>query len=320
MLLDAAGNVPAPLTASGHRINILSISGGKDSTAMYLLALEQGVEFLPVFADTGNEHEITLEYVSRLAERTGGPKVQWVKADLRRRVEARKAFIAANYDQERVAGVLLALEAVHEDSSAFLALCLWKGMFPCNVRRFCTIELKVLPIQRYVNAPLLDAGHTVVSWQGIRAEESKDRSKACETEPIGEGVIAYRPLLNWKVQDVFAMHKRHGLAANPLYKLGMSRVGCMPCIMSRKEEISQIARRFPEHIDKIRRWESLVRKVSKKGTPTFFPCTKIPKTHDMRASIDNVVSWAATTRGGKQYDLLKTLPPPACQSEYGLCE
>lgn len=41
---------------------VVSISGGKDSTAMYLDAMErlQG-DFLPVFADTGNEHEITLE-------------------------------------------------------------------------------------------------------------------------------------------------------------------------------------------------------------------------------------------------------------------
>ena len=40
---------------------VLSFSGGKDSTAMYLLALEQGVDFLPVFADTGHEHDLTYE-------------------------------------------------------------------------------------------------------------------------------------------------------------------------------------------------------------------------------------------------------------------
>jgi len=35
--------------------NVLSISGGKDSTAMWIYAVkEMGVEVIPVFADTGN--------------------------------------------------------------------------------------------------------------------------------------------------------------------------------------------------------------------------------------------------------------------------
>lgn len=49
---------------------VVSVSGGKDSTATYLLCLEQtGGDFDAVFADTGNEHEATYEYVARLFER-----------------------------------------------------------------------------------------------------------------------------------------------------------------------------------------------------------------------------------------------------------
>ena len=301
--------------------HVVSISGGKDSTAMYLEAMErlQG-DFLPVFADTGNEHDLTLEYISRLAERTGGPEVQWVKADFRERLFARKSFIGENYEPEKAAEAMAALEAMEEDSSPFLALCIWKGMFPCNIKRFCTSELKILPIQRHVYAPLLDSGHAVVSWQGIRAEESAARSKALETEILGEGVMAYRPLLHWSVQDVFAMHRRHGLDPNPLYKLGMSRVGCMPCLMARKKEIAQIVRRFPEHIEKIRRWENLVQQASKKGVATFFPCTKVPGIADMRAKIDNVVAWSQNKTPGQMHLPFFENSIPSCQSEYGLCE
>lgn len=67
---------------ASQKYEVLNISGGKDSTAMYLLAFrELGVAATPVFADTGNEHPITVEYVNTLAERTGGPTVRTVQAD-----------------------------------------------------------------------------------------------------------------------------------------------------------------------------------------------------------------------------------------------
>ncbi|MFP3757983.1 phosphoadenosine phosphosulfate reductase family protein, partial [Cupriavidus sp. SIMBA_020] len=45
-------------------LRVVSLSGGKDSTATLLVALEQhGAENVrAVFADTGNEHEETYEY------------------------------------------------------------------------------------------------------------------------------------------------------------------------------------------------------------------------------------------------------------------
>ena len=300
--------------------HVVSISGGKDSTAMYLEAMErlQG-DFLAVFADTGNEHEITLEYVSRLAERTGGPAVHWVKADFRQRLYARRSFIEANYTPEKAPVALAALEVI-EDAPPYLALALWKGRFPCNVKRFCTVELKILPIQREIFEPLLDAGHTVMSWQGIRADESEARSKATETEELSEGVTAYRPLLQWTIEDVFARHRRHGLKPNPLYSLGMSRVGCMPCLMARKGEIAQIVNRFPEHINKIRTWEKLVQDTSQKGISTFFPCTKVPGKSDTRGNVDNVVTWATGIDPNQETLEYDEPPLSSCRSVYGLCE
>lgn len=79
--------------------HLVNVSGGKDSTATYLLGLESGRDFRAVFADTGNEHELTYEFVRRLPERTGGPAIEWVKADFRARMAKHKAYVLERWPQ-----------------------------------------------------------------------------------------------------------------------------------------------------------------------------------------------------------------------------
>ena len=53
--------------------NIVSVSGGKDSTAMYTLATKRGKRFDAVLADTRHEHPVTIDCVKSLPERAKGP-------------------------------------------------------------------------------------------------------------------------------------------------------------------------------------------------------------------------------------------------------
>lgn len=314
------------------RINILSVSGGKDSTAMYLDALEHGVEFRAVFADTGNEHELTLEYVRELPIRTGGPEIQWIKADFSAEIERKRGFVQSKWPHLLAANdnapskeeidrkIERALAVLHPTGNPFLDLAIWKGRFPSTKARFCTSELKVVPIFEQVIEPALQEAEEVYSWQVVRREESQARAKLEPLEHKGGGLWDWRPILDWTISDVWEIHKRHGLEPNPLYLQGMGRVGCMPCIMCRKNELHEIARRFPEHIVKIREWEAVLRSASKRGISTFFPAPTVPGEGDARANIDEAVRWAATSRGGRQFDLVKSIDPTPCSSEYGLCE
>jgi len=213
-----------PVTNSGSQRSevmsyVISISGGKDSTALLLWAIENlpNDELYPVFADTGNEHELTLEYVDYLEQVTG------IKIE---RVRAEKLFG----------------ELVKE-----------KQIFPCNRPglRWCTLLLKVDPIKKYIQQFELP-----VLMVGIRRSESDARKCALEYKwDDYYRCDVWQPLVNWSVEQVFEIMKRHDIKANPLYYKGFSRVGCMPCINARKDEIELIARMFPEHIDKVRQWE-----------------------------------------------------------------
>ena len=81
---------------------ILNVSGGKDSTALLLWAMEQGIDFLPVFADTGNENAITLDYVRDLPRRTGCPAIKWIKADFRDAFTGRRKRLPEKWRRDGV--------------------------------------------------------------------------------------------------------------------------------------------------------------------------------------------------------------------------
>ncbi|PYE86919.1 phosphoadenosine phosphosulfate reductase family protein [Phyllobacterium leguminum] len=331
--------------------NVVSVSGGKDSTATYLKALERGLPFRAVFADTGNEHEWTYDFVRSLAARTGGPEVIWVKADFTARLAKKREYIASHWAREGISASTIetALSLLHPTGNPFLDLCLWKTRFPSAKARFCTDELKIVPIFEQVQRPLLAAGASMVSWQGVRADESLARAdlpRFQRIDPVPYSMPAdarhkganwkafvYRPLISWSARDVFAFHKRHGLPWNPLYDHGMSRVGCLPCVMCKKGELRSIAQRFPDHIDKIEQWEAVVSQVSKRGNSTFFNVCDDPVTSEgwdkpdydwslSRVGIRAHVEWSKTSRGGRQYDAFLDAAEnfgTSC-SEWGACE
>ena len=272
-------------------LRVVSVSGGKDSTAMYLWALEQWGRrgFVAVFADTGHEHPVTLNYVRNLHSMAKGPKVHWVRADFTEKLRGRGLRASGN---------------------PFLDMLLWKGMMPSGRRQFCTTHLKLEPIRDWLENNRGDA--EVFLYVGIRAEESERRSKlsAREFSDYYDCEIE-RPLLHWKKADVFAILERHAVPANPLYAHGMSRVGCLPCINANKGDLAVL----PAWAwDKIRRWEKRL------GLPWFKPGLISGRGE---VTISEVRKWSRTKWGGKELDPFAkpdAADVPTCMSTWGTCE
>jgi len=362
-------------------VHVVSVSGGKDSAATLLLALERfgGHRVIPIFCDTGNEHDAVYAYLNYL-ENALGVEIVRLRASFGAEIAAKRMYIARDrrtrreYDTAPVfdtagnpvpkrdgrGNVIMrsvrrngqtltepvqktrkvgtgrcvrwtnkakrrALNALVPTGNAFLDLCLWKGRFPSRMAQFCTQELK-RDIAVAFQLELVDSGKTVVSWQGVRRDESQARRNAKRFERIGPRMYIYRPIVDWTAAQVFAFCSARGIRPNPLYLQGMGRVGCMPCINAGKEELRQIAARFPEHIARIAEWENLVSRAAKRGHSTFFHKTDAKsKSTDAaifaRHNVWQAVQWARTSRGGRQFDMLADLiEPTACASAYGLCE
>jgi 3'-phosphoadenosine 5'-phosphosulfate sulfotransferase (PAPS reductase)/FAD synthetase len=296
-------------------LRVVSVSGGKDSSALYCWAIDQWGKggFHAVFSDTGNEHPVTLNYLRNLAAMAGGPRIDWVHADIRERL--RKKMTEAEPSESEYVNRAKEMNAdrLRENDwtsgNAFLDLMLWKGRAPSTKAQFCTEFLKIRPIKDYVEK--LRGDREVEIYVGIRAGESERRSKMDEREfsELYDGWMI-RPLLRWSEEEVFAFLKSKGVPPNPLYENGFSRVGCFPCIHARKSELASL----PEWAwDKLEDWEKRIGRSW--FPPGLVPGIGIPSIKDAR-------EWARTSRGGKQIDMFAAdaKDVPSCMSTWGVCE
>ena len=275
-------------------IHVAGFSGGKDSTAVTLWLREQGIEHRTVFCDTGWEHPITYDFVRELDAKLG-LNVEWLKSE--------------------------------KYPDGFEQMCVARKMVPGMRSRFCTEELKIFPLHRWIEAQEDD----VTVYQGVRAQESLARSKMPRRvfENAAGGYWIERPLFDWTHEQVFEIHKRHGIEPNPLYKLGMTRVGCAPCIMVNKRELRQWALRFPEIREKVEKLEAAIADVNPDSVffhasyiPERFMRTKEMTTKDgrrVRLPTAGEVFDYVTEIDREQLNLIDE-PPAQCLSVYNLCE
>lgn len=288
-------------------ITVLSLSGGKDSTAASLFLREQGIEHVRVFQDTGWEHQSLYDHLDYLEEQLG-PIIR-LRSDI---------AIPEGWEEE-----VTAIEAKLGRPSAMVRWVVKKAIFPSRVLRFCTQELKVKPFLKWAR----EQDDDIVNVVGIRSEESAARSGLAEREamPGAEDIEVWRPLIRWTLADVVDIHARHNVLPCRLYLEGATRVGCWPCIMANKAELSMLGK-DDARIDVIRDLEALVQKVierrghdyTNKNYPTFFQSKKPDGNRSI--PIDDVLSWARTTRGGRQFELFAADPADAGCMRWGMCD
>lgn len=222
---------------------IVTFSGGKDSLATLLWVRNNLTkDFITVFCDTGWEHEETYKHI------------EYVKnaLDLNLVIVKSKKY------------------------KGMIDLATKKKRFPSSQARFCTSELKAIPMIDYI---LDEAKDSIFVMQGIRAAESEKRAKMnpqCAYfkyyhTPTGfnkKGKPKYHthrrkevlefiktkaddmlyPIFDWTAQQVIDYILENGLEPNPLYKRGFKRVGCYPCVMASQQDILNISQQDPERI------------------------------------------------------------------------
>lgn len=217
--------------------NIVSLSGGKDSTAMLLMMLEKGIRVDEiVYADVGEmaEFEAMYAYITRVEEYTG-IKVTTVRSE---RHTAQSIFFGHLTRGKRVGEL--------------------RG-FPPTVGQACSYrrDLKVNPLK----AACGSGNHVFI---GIAADES-ERSRCLEYTK-GDNTYHF-PLVDWGITEAQCQEylKEKGLY-NSLYDY-FDRIGCTWCPKQPLKSLRSLYRHFPRLWAQLLALESIHGKPFKHGYP-----------------------------------------------------
>lgn len=221
------------------RINMVSFSGGKDSTVVSSLVRRalSASDTLHIFGDTTLEFPTTYEYIK-----------------LFQKYNRRVPFFKPKSDRD------------------FWGLSESIGP-PSRVMRWCCTVFKTGPIADIIDKLSIDdlsedkSNQKILTFYGIRKSESTQRSKyeAISNSPKIAKQIVASPIIDWIDADVWLYLLSYDELFNYAYRLGFSRVGCLlcPCNSDWASFLNKV--HFPEQSAKWRNF--LVGFASKIGKP-----------------------------------------------------
>ena len=198
--------------------HIVSLSGGKDSTAMLLRMLEEGMPVdIILFCDTGLEFEGMYRHIDKLEKYIGIPITRLKSAQP-------FEYLFFEHMPKRKNPELIGRKGYS-----------WSG--PRN--RWCTAMLKTRIIDRYLRE--LSKEYTLKQYIGIAADE-----------PHRMREYNY-PLIDWGMTeaDCLAYCKERGFDWDGLYDI-FHRVSCWCCPLQSYDELRKLRRHFPELWERLR--------------------------------------------------------------------
>lgn len=183
----------------------MGLSGGKDSTALAVLLHKEipGMEYF--FCDTHRELPETYEYLDR------------IKARLGIRIE----YLCAERDFDHW-------------------LALHSGYLPSPKRRWCTEQMKIRPLEKFVGED------DVISYIAIRADE--ERSGYISTKPNIKPVFPFKNR-GITIDGVYRLLEDSGIGLPQYYKW-RTRSGCYFCFFQRKYEWVKLSEEHPDLFQK----------------------------------------------------------------------
>lgn len=216
---------------------VISFSGGRTSGYLTKRLLEEKNKWkdvIVIFANTGQEHEKTLEFINNCDKKFGFNTV-WIEA------------IAHPGERKTSTAKIVDYKTASRDGRPFEDIIAKYGI-PWSKAGHCTRELKEQPIKNYLRELGLDKTNRVMAI-GIRADESHRKSKVAE-----ENNFIY-PLIDWDIdkEDVLSWWEDQDFDLEIPEHMG----NCVWCWKKSYIKLVTVMREKPEAFDFPERMEKL---------------------------------------------------------------
>lgn len=189
---------------------IVTISGGKDSTATLFRAIELYGEknLIGLFNDTGFEHPITYKYIRELSA--------FVKVLIYSTIPP-KPF----------------LEIAKQAPTSKIRRC--NGVLKKEPTRHFIRQFSE-PIVLLMGIRKAESKNRNMKYKDYNSTDFyKNKAFYAKKQPV----YNQYPIIDWSDEETFSYIKKNGFYSNPLYKRGFKRVGCFPCIVAGKATIKE---------------------------------------------------------------------------------
>ena len=216
--------------------NLVSFSGGKDSTAMLLGMIERGMRIdCILFCDTGLEFPAMYEHIAKLEKDTGMPIT---------RVRAEKSFEELMFYAEiKRKPDSAALKKYGPDIRGYG----WAG----PRMRWCTARLKDEPREKFLRE--IRKEYDVKEYVGIASDEGYRLERKRNRQ---DGHV--HPLVDWGMTEADCLQYcyDHGYDWNGLYGQ-FKRVSCWCCPLQPLPELRQLYHNHRELWEQLKAWDRM---------------------------------------------------------------
>ncbi len=238
-------------------MKVISISGGRSSAMMLKIMLDNGQvdsDTIVVFANTGREHDATLDFVRECEIRWGVPIV-WLE------------FRAAKPKFEVVTYETASRRFGDNNSRPFRELIQQRNYLPNPTQRMCTGDMKIKTIRRYIRS--LKHRGDIPTYIGLRYDEPDRVAKKKESNATGDvSEFYYMPLYDMRI----TVAERNEFWKNQGFDLGISSTqdNCDLCFLKGMWEKIWTIREDPESVKFWIEMEEYVKPTTKKKRQSQF--------------------------------------------------
>lgn len=212
-------------------LHVVSLSGGKDSTAMLLRMIEENMPIdIILFCDTGLEFPAMYAHLAKVERDIGMPIT---------RIRSFHTFEYFLTEKE-----ILVKHKKNQGQRNYRGYG-WSG--PLN--RWCTKELKTIPREKFLRE--LQEHYDIIEYVGLAADEGYRFERENNQKPN-----CRHPLVDWGMTEADCLKYCYdrGYTWDGLYEK-FDRVSCWCCPLQPLAEMRVLYKEYPELWAKLKEWD-----------------------------------------------------------------